>query len=223
MTTTATHTNGKPQRKQLSDQLDRLDRIIDVMVDDLPEAVATATREGTRQAIRDVLTEVLTDPDVLSRLRATLLSVSPPLPVPPTPNGEPQVPPSSPKPDRFARFKAAVRSGYQKVVEEVKAVATPANAFVARTKQRVATAVTQLATTAARVTTVARVLNATLPLSRFLVVALAVCVAVAATSYLLPHPVSAILTGVGGASTTLALQVGVWLRRSARSFGFLTT
>ena len=181
MTTTATHTNGKPHRKQLSDQLDRLDRIIDVMVDDLPEAVATATREGTRQAIRDVLTEVLTDPDVLSRLRATLLSVSPP-PIPPTPSVEKVVATPESKPNRFARFKSAVRSGYQKVVEEVKAVAAPVNAFVARTKQRVVTAISQLATTAARVTTAASVLNATLPVSRFLVIALAVCVAVAATS-----------------------------------------
>ena len=221
MTTTATHTNGTPQRKQLSDQLDRLDRIIDVMVDDLPEAVATATREGTRQAIHDVLTEVLTDPDVLSRLRSTLLSVSPP-PIPPTPSVEKVVATPESKPDRFARFKSAVRSGYQKVVEEVNAVAAPAKAVVSRTKQRVVTAVTHLATTAARVTTVARVLNATLPLSRFLVVALAVCVAAAVTSYLLPHAVSAILAGVGGASTTLTLQLGAWLRRSARSFGVVT-
>ena len=219
--TTTTHTNGKPHRKQLSDQLDRLDRIIDVMVDDLPEAMATATRDGTRQAIRDVLTEVLADPDVLARLRTTLLSVSPP-PFPPTPSVEKIVATPESKPNRFARFKSAVRSGYQNVVAEVKAVTTPANAFVARTKQRVATAVTHLATTAAHVTTAARVLNATLPLSRFLVVALAVCVAAAVTSYLLPHAVSAILTGVGGAGTTVVLQVGVWLRRSARSGGFLT-
>ena len=222
MTTTATHTNGKPQRKQLSDQLDRLDRIIDVMVDDLPEAVATATREGTRQAIRDVLTEVLADPDVLARLRTTLLSVSPP-PIPPTPSVVTPVPPSLPKTDRFARFKSAVRSGYQRVVEEVNAVAAPAKAVVSRTKNRFVTAVTQLATTAARVTTVARVLNATLPLSRFLVVALGVSLVLAATSYLLPHAVSAVLSGVGGASTTLTLQLGAWLRRSARSFGVVTT
>ena len=174
MTPTTTLTNGKPHRKQLSDQLDRLDRVIDAVLDGLPDAVATATREGTRQAIRDVLTEVRTDPDVLSRLRTTLLSVSPP-PLPPTPSGDRPVSPSVPKPDRFDRFKSAVRSGYKKVVEEVNAVATPVNAFVARTKQRVVTAISQLATTAVNFTTATRVLNATLPLRRFLVVALAVC------------------------------------------------
>ena len=222
MTPTSTLTNGKPHRKQLGAQLDRLDRVIDAVLDGLPDAVATATRDGTRQAIREVLTEVLADPDVLSRLRSTLLSVSPPLPIPPTPSVVTPVPASVTKADRFARLKSAVRSSCQKVVDEVKAVTTPANAFVSRTKNRVVTAVTHLAATAARVTTAARVLNATLPLSRFLVIALAMCVAAAATSYLLPHAVAAILAGVGGASTTLALQVGVWLRRSARSVGVVT-
>ena len=32
-------TNGKPQRKQLSDQIDRLDTIIDALADAPPEAV----------------------------------------------------------------------------------------------------------------------------------------------------------------------------------------
>lgn len=219
--TTTTHTNGKPQRKQLSDQLDRLDRIIDVMVDDLPDAVAAATRDGTRQAIRDVLTEVLTDPDVLSRLRTTLLSVSP-LPVPPKPSVITPVPALLPKPDRFARFKSAVRSGYQKVAEEVKAVAAPAKAVVTKTKQRVVTAALHVGSVATQVITATRMLKTTIPLSRFLVVALAVCVAVTVTSYLLPHPVSAILSGAGGAVMTLTLQLGAWLRRSARSFGFPT-
>ena len=220
--TTTTHTNGKPQRKQLSDQLDRLDRIIDVMVDDLPEAVATATRDGTRQAIRDVLTEVLADPDVLARLRTTLLSASPP-PFPPTPSVEKVVATPESKPNRFARLKSAVRSGYQKVVDEVKAVAAPSKAIVTQAKQRVVTAARHVGSVATHVVTAARMLKTTVLLSRFLVVALAISLVLAATSYLLPHAVSAILCGVGGASTTLALQLGAWLRRSARSFGFVTT
>lgn len=220
--TTATHTNGKPHRKQLSDQLDRLDRVIDAVLDGLPDAVATATREGTRQAIRDVLTEVLADPDVLARLRTTLLSVSPP-PIPPTPSVVTPVPPSLPKTDRFARFKSAVRSGYQRVVEEVNAVAAPAKAVVTKTKQRVVTAVRHVGGAATHVITATRMLKTTIPLSRFLAVALGVSLVLAATSYLLPHAVSAVLSGVGGASTTLTLQLGAWLRRSARSFGVVTT
>lgn len=58
-----------------------------------------------------------------------------------------------------------------------------------------------------------------MPLSRFLAVAVAVSLVLAATSYLLPHPVSAILSVIGRAVMTLTLQLGAWLRRSARSFG----
>ena len=161
---------------------------------------------------------MLTDPDVLSRLRTTLLSVSPLL-IPPTASIETPVSPSVPKPNRFARFKSAVRSGYQRVVEEVNAVAAPAKAIVTKTKHRVVTAARHVGSVAAQVITATRMLKTTIPLSRFLVVALAVCVVSAATSYLLPQAVSAILSGVGGASTTLTLQLGAWLRRSARSFG----
>ena len=44
-----TVTNGKP-RKQLSDQLDRLDSIIDALAEGLPGAVTDACREGARAA-----------------------------------------------------------------------------------------------------------------------------------------------------------------------------
>ena len=51
MTATATM-NGKPRRKQLADQLDRLDGIIDALAEGLNGAVADAAREGTRQAVK---------------------------------------------------------------------------------------------------------------------------------------------------------------------------
>ena len=149
---TTTTANGKPQRKQLSHQLDRLDRIIDALVEGLPDAVADATRDGTRQAIRDVLTDVLTDPDVVARLRATLLSASPP-PVRTTAPGETPVPPSSPKSDRFARLKAALRGGWQTVTAEVKTITAPAQAFVTRVKQRFIAGSIQASTTATQVVT----------------------------------------------------------------------
>ncbi len=72
MTATAP-TNGRP-RKQLSDQLDRMDTIIDALAEALPEAVADATREGARQAIRDVALELLTNPEV----RAMIAGLVPP-------------------------------------------------------------------------------------------------------------------------------------------------
>jgi hypothetical protein len=43
-------TNAKPPRKQLSDQLDRLDSILDGLGDGLNGAVADAAREGSLAA-----------------------------------------------------------------------------------------------------------------------------------------------------------------------------
>jgi hypothetical protein len=67
--------NGKP-RKQLSDQLDRLDEIIDVLGDGLNDAVVSAMRNGARQAVKEALVEVLTHPEFLSVLHSA--GVAPP-------------------------------------------------------------------------------------------------------------------------------------------------
>ena len=50
----ANTTNGRPARKQLADQLDRLDSVIETMGSGLNAAVADACREGTRAAVREV-------------------------------------------------------------------------------------------------------------------------------------------------------------------------
>src|SRR5215207_9151819 len=75
-----TAANGKP-RRQLSDQLDRLDRqmeradaILDALSEGLNGAVADAAKEGTRAAVRDAVIQLLTD----SELRAALHQASAP-------------------------------------------------------------------------------------------------------------------------------------------------
>ncbi len=77
--------NGKPQRKQLADQLDRLDGIIDALAEALPEAVSEAARDGTRAAVKDAILEILTNPE----LRALVQGVT--VPVAPTPVAAPRV------------------------------------------------------------------------------------------------------------------------------------
>src|SRR5688500_14001723 len=96
MSATATATNGKP-RKQLSDQLDRLDSIIDVLAEGLPGAVTDACREGARAAVKDAIIEIVSNPE----LRALLAPVrSAPVAPPPEPAPEPR------KPSPWAKFKA---------------------------------------------------------------------------------------------------------------------
>ena len=96
--------NGKP-RKQLSDQLDRLDRIIDALGDALPEAVTDACKDGAKQAVKDAIIEIMTNPE----LRGLLASTSLPTPIPPTPI--PLPPPHDPapaKPTFWSRVKSRV-------------------------------------------------------------------------------------------------------------------
>ncbi|HEX4613221.1 MAG TPA: hypothetical protein VH092_33855, partial [Urbifossiella sp.] len=74
-------TNGRPARRQLSDQLDRMDTIIDALAEALPEAVADATREGARQAVRDVIIELVTNPELRAMISG-LTPAGPPAPAP---------------------------------------------------------------------------------------------------------------------------------------------
>src|SRR5881392_675656 len=75
---TATNANGKaPARKQLSDQLDRLDAMIDTLAEGLNAAVTDACREGARAAVREVLMELISNPDLMAAVR-TSAAPSPP-------------------------------------------------------------------------------------------------------------------------------------------------
>jgi hypothetical protein len=76
MATTNT-TNGR-QRKNLADQIDRLDSILDGLSEGLNEAVATAVQQAVSVAVQQAVVEVLTNAE-LQRL------LHPPTPQPPTP------------------------------------------------------------------------------------------------------------------------------------------
>ena len=194
--------NGRPQRKQLSDQLDRLDVMIDCLSEALPQAVADATREGSRQAVREVLTELFGNPETLAKLRQTLS----------VPAAEPQseVPPATTsvaKPGIIARLNTCVRS----------AVA----AVVAKVKQAVAAIKVRVQTAKARVTAAIQTVKSVVPLGRFAAVALIVGAVVAGVSYVAPQGFSAVVSGIGAVVITAAVQTYRWLRRSARSVGLL--
>jgi len=198
MTATATpSTNGKPTRKQLADQLDRLDSIIDLLADGLPQAVADATREGARQAVRDVILELLTNPE-LRTLIAGLAPAAQPAPAP-----EPSAPPAAPASSAHAPAKSEF---WGRVKEQCKVVK-------AATVRKCRAAKTAVANTV-------RTLAAVMPLKKMLLVGAGVGVAVAAVSYLAPHSVSAVVSGVGAACTAVGVQVGRWFRKSAGLFGF---
>jgi hypothetical protein len=76
-------------RKTLASQLDRLDTIIDGLVDNLHEAVAIATANVVKetltvvvqQAVHSALVEVLTNAEVQKRLASQTVSVQPSVPL----------------------------------------------------------------------------------------------------------------------------------------------
>lgn len=107
--------NGKPTRKQLSDQLNRLDGILDVLADALPQAVADACKEGAKQAVKDAVLELLSNPDVRNMLTAGA----------PTP---PPVPSPAPKPSWWAKLKSEVRAVKDPLVERARAAFTTVTA-----------------------------------------------------------------------------------------------
>jgi hypothetical protein len=108
--------NGKPHRKQLGDQLDRLDGMIDLLAEALPQAVADACREGSKAAMKEALLELLTNPEV----RALLPALAPP------PAAAATLPPAEGTPGVWATVKA-------KLAEAKAAVAARARAAVAAT------------------------------------------------------------------------------------------
>src|SRR5215212_1384505 len=72
MSTTRMNGSGTP-RKQLSDQLDRLDAVIDALDEGLKGAVADAVREAVtvavNEAVQAVLVQVLTNPEMQRMMR----------------------------------------------------------------------------------------------------------------------------------------------------------
>jgi hypothetical protein len=62
-----------------------------------------------------------------------------------------------------------------------------------------------------------------MPLRKILVVGAGVGLVVGAVSYACPHELSALVSGVCGACTAVAAQVGRWARRSTALLGFGTS
>lgn len=210
---TATNTlsgNGKVQRKQLSDQLDRfdamsdrLDGILDTLADVLPQTVADACREGARAALKDAIIEVLSNPE----LRALIV---PPVPTPPVPAAsppEPPAPPPEPKPSVWSRLKSKAAAAKEAVVD---AATKATESVVGRCKS-------------ARdgVVAVGRATGEALPVKQISLVAVGVAVVVGVACLVVPHAMAAVVGAGGAAATAVAVQTGSWLRRAARRFGFV--
>ena len=170
------------QRKQLSDQLDRFDTILDGLAEGLQGAITDAAREGTRVAVREAIHGILADP----ALRAVLAKLAAPV---------------AARPSVWARIKetlARLKAGVARVAAPV-----------------VRPAVEQVWGLTRAVGQLGKVLEITWHWRKALAIGAGIGLAAALVSYVSAPGVAAVLSGIGGAVTALAVQVGLWVRRSA--------
>jgi hypothetical protein len=203
-----TLTNGKP-RKQLSDQLDRLDGILDALADGLPGAVADACREGARQAVKDAIIEVLTNPE----LRALITPVRPePTPAQVQPTAritplEPEFVSEPKKPGLWSRLKA-----------KLAAVRNAVSGAARKTKDVVAA---QCQAAGNAVAAVGQAAGEALPWKRMLWVSAGVGLTVGVICLVMPHVAAAVVGAVSAATTSIAVQTGNWLKKAAMRLGLI--
>src|SRR3954467_311235 len=101
--------NGRPGRKSLASQLDRLDSILDALSDGLNQAVATVVEDTVSKAVAVAVKEVLTNPDLLRAMRG---------PQHVAPGADPEAPPRSapPRPNLLRQALAHARATLVQVV-----------------------------------------------------------------------------------------------------------
>jgi len=207
-TTVNGNTTLKPtQRRQLSDQLDRLDTIIDALADGLPGAVTDAVRDGARLAVKDAIIEILSNPE----LRALLVPVAPaatlPMPIPAAPVATPPRPAEPKRPSLWSRLKSKARAAAAAIV-----------GTVVRVKDAV---VDRCHAVRDSIAAIGVASGEAVPVQKILCTALVVGIVVGSACLVVPETLAAAVGGVSAATTTVCVQVGGWLRRAARRVGLM--
>ena len=198
--------NGRPPRKQLSDQLNRLDGIIDTLADGLPEAVGDAVRTGTQAALQQLLIDTLTNPETIALLRAAFAVPLPAVALREVPVAELPAP-SERKESFLARCRRSFRIRSKSLQLAAARGVERAKAFAKGTRGCADRAV-------ASAKAVYRGLNFAWQLKKAALIGLGIGAAVVAVA-LVSHPLAALLSGVGAATSAFALQMGLWFRKTA--------
>jgi hypothetical protein len=191
--TTMLAPNGRA-RKSLADQIDRLDHILDGLAGALNEAVIAAVQ----QAVRGVLTELLADPMIRTALAGTAPAAT-----------APTLSPGRHVGAWLARCWSGIRAGLQALVR--------AGLGAGR---RLRDAGHTLVHAAGR--PLLQVWRGVLLLRRCrgpVLVALTAGAVTGLAAYLLGPWLAAAAGGVGGFTSMLALQTGLWFRRLAKGMG----
>jgi hypothetical protein len=189
--------NGRV-RPTLSEQIDRLDKVLDGLAEGLNEAVAAAVQAAVgvavKEAVQAVLTEVLTNPALRAKLGAPATPATPP-------GNEMR------KPRLWERLGcmgkglvAPLRAVKQAAAVVLHGCRKACRALFQRTRQGCRSVWTRLA------------LVRNFPV-QFLT-ALAIGLSAGTAAYCAGPWLAASVSAAGGFATTLAVQAGLWLRRT---------
>jgi hypothetical protein len=192
MTTTNHVTPNGRIRKNLADQIDRLDGILDGLADALNEAVAAAVKNAVtlalQEALQGLVAEVLSNPDMLAKLRGLLSTtipdphVAPAVPVAATPSTN----------TRTGKVGAWLGRGWRGVHQACASVAGGVAHLLSAARRRWQTV---------------------RPFRLPLLLALGAGVAVGALAFWGGPYIAALVGWVAGFTSTIAAQAGIWLRR----------
>jgi len=195
--------NGRPQRKQLGDQLDRLDSIIDALAEGLPGAVADACRDGARLAVKDAIIEIISNPELRALLTPPRHESVKEVVAPPTA----PIPEEPKKPGLWSRLKAKVAAAREAVVGSV---------------QKVRDAVKSRCTVASgMMTAIGAMAGEAIPVRRILLVGIVIGLVVGLVTLLLPDTAAAFVSAVSTTISVISIQVGGWLKRAVCRFGLV--
>jgi hypothetical protein len=186
MTTKATM-NGQA-RKSLAEQIDRLDEMLDGLADGLNDAVAAAVKDAVgvavQQAVQAVMREMLTSPELLTRLGGA-------------------IPIAAPAQEKAPKAKASWKRHWLGVCKTLAGRLNDGRLWCGRRLEGVRSQASGL-------------LQQARMLVRFrnqVLVAAGVGLTVGAAAYMAGPWLSAAASGIGGFAASLAVQLGLSLRR----------
>jgi hypothetical protein len=193
-TMTSPHTNGR-KRPSLNEQINRLDSVLDGLSENLNDAVADAVKAavGTavKEAVQAVLKEILTNPAILAKFQVPLAPLGDPVKAP--------AQPTLPTPglgQRLADGWQQTRAWTSSLVEVCR---QPAQ---------------NLCNSAKDLCTYGVLLR---PIRNQILLALVIGMLMAVLVCYAGPWMAAILSGIGGFITALAIQAGLWLRQLLKS------
>src|SRR5476649_2003199 len=190
--------NGQP-RKQLADQIDRLDQILTGLSEGLDERINEAVQQAVvfavRQAVQTTLTEVLTNPDLAARMQHS------------TPHVETAAAPAATTSTVVTGVRATISHAWQWACRGIGRFGKGVVNRVVAVKQKA-----QAAFHGA---------NVLWAMKKQILLALGIGVVMAGVTYLATPWLAATLTGLCSTCTAFGVQASLWLRKHIVNFSMI--